>query len=175
MQRILHWTRLQRGYLGVYVTGAVQRINTKRGLYRWLSNHTSQRQTGADLLNMHSLRTGLSIKEILSNAINFMLTIKATNLQSTYSGILKTRNYKWGTMMTQWLINEIIDSVEDSINQSRYCPTSISDVPRIILINALKVCTFPIAELKTKMIEFLINTRRKHFAYVESGELWDFL
>ena len=25
------------------------------------------------------------------------------------------------------------------------------------------------------IIEFLINCRRKHFAYMESGELWDFM
>ena len=81
--------------------------------------------------------------------------------------------------MTQWLINEIIDSVEDSIKHKVFVisPLRLVMFPESVLINALKVCakSSENAELKTKMIEFLINTRRKHFAYVESGELWDFI
>ena len=81
--------------------------------------------------------------------------------------------------MSKWLIDEIIDSVEDSINHKvfTFAPLRLLQFPESVLVDALKVSekSPENAELKTKMIEFLINTRRKHFAYVETGELWDFI
>ena len=75
--------------------------------------------------------------------------------------------------MSKWLIDEIIDAVEDSINHKvfTFTPLRLLQFPESVLVDALKVSekSPENAELKTKMIEFLINTRRNTLLMLKVG------
>ena len=73
-------SRLQRGYLGVYVTTGQYKVSTQKevSIDGYPIILINGRQV-ADLLNMHRLRTGQSIREILVECDRFYRDNQSNN------------------------------------------------------------------------------------------------
>ena len=81
--------------------------------------------------------------------------------------------------MSHWLVEEIIELTKKSIQEGIivFPPLNVLKYTEDTLYRALVQVkeSEERFELMRAIIEFLINCRRKHFAYMESGELWDFM
>ena len=81
--------------------------------------------------------------------------------------------------MANWLIDRVLEIVNTSLEMGviNVSQVELTRIPEQCLLDAIDYMSgnSDYSEAHENMIEFLINCRRYHFAYIQSGELWGFI